>query len=120
MCEQIGHLTCPHTRLPPCCLNSYVGDAYVFVSLQVHGRHDYIHYTVFGTNRGSGIMNTTIIMVKNIFIKIDKKEELHKLMKSSVAFIKYEEYYAEIGQRTDKFLKKWGDIYLDLNTIFSK
>ena len=33
--------------------------------------------------------------------------------------MKYEEYYAEIDQKTNRFLRKWGDIYLDLDTIFS-
>ena len=31
--------------------------------------------------------------------------------------MKYEEYYAEIDQKTDEFLNKWGDIYLYLVTI---
>ena len=33
--------------------------------------------------------------------------------------MKYEEHYAEIDQKTDEFLSKWGDIDLDLDTIFS-
>ena len=33
--------------------------------------------------------------------------------------MEYEKYYAEKDKKTDEFLRKLGDIYLDLNTIFS-
>ena len=33
--------------------------------------------------------------------------------------MKYEEYYAETDQITDKILRKREDIYLDLDTVFS-
>ena len=33
--------------------------------------------------------------------------------------MKCKEYYAEIDQITDEFIRKWGYIYLDLDIIFS-
>ena len=33
--------------------------------------------------------------------------------------MKHEEYYAEIDQITEEFLRKWGDIYLDLDTMLN-
>ena len=33
--------------------------------------------------------------------------------------MKYADYYAEIDQKTDEFLRKWGNIYSDLDSIFS-
>ena len=34
--------------------------------------------------------------------------------------MKYEEYFTEIDQITEEYLMKWGDIQLDLDTIFDK
>ena len=59
-------------------------------------------------------------MVKKLLIKIGKKEEFHTLIRLSVTFLRrYEEYFAEIYQKTDEFLRKWVDIYLDPDAIFS-
>ena len=39
-----------------------------------------------GTKKGYGIVNTTILMVIEIFIEIDKKKELHLSMRLSITF----------------------------------
>ena len=50
--------------------------------------------------------------------RIDKKKDPHI---NEIAYhlymqMKYEECYAEIDQKTDEFLWKWGDIHLILDT----
>ena len=75
----------------------------------------------FGTERGNGILNTTTSTVKKLLINVDNGKRLRKLMRLSIIYsqMKYEEYYGKIGKETDKFPRKWGDIYLDLESIFS-
>ena len=41
----------------------------------------------FGTKGGDGILNTIILMVKKPICEIDKKEEVHTLMKLNITFI---------------------------------
>ena len=73
-----------------------------------------------GTKRGSGILNTTILMLKKNIPKIDQIQrppQINEIKYHMYAQMKYEEYYAEIEKKTDEFLRKWGDIHLDLDTI---
>ena len=76
----------------------------------------------FGTKRGNGISNTIILMVKKT---IDKNRQtgraphINEIKYHIHTLMKYEKYFAELDQRTDEFPRKWGDVYLDLDTIFS-
>ena len=56
---------------------------------------------VFGTNRGNGILNTSILMVKTTIYKYRQKEELHTLMILSITFIR--RWHMSIIQR---FIRK--------------
>ena len=65
-------------------------------------------YKVFGTKRGNGLVNTTILMVKKTIYKNRQKgREIKYLIYIQM---KYEDHYAEIDQKTDKFLKN-GELF---------
>ena len=64
---------------------------------------------------GNGILKTTILMMK---ITIYRNRERGRA--AHINEIKYHintqmkyDYYVEIDQKTEKILRKWGDIYLD-------
>ena len=43
----------------------------------------------------------------------------YEIKKHIYTQLEYEEYYAGIDRTTDEFIRKWGDIYLHLDAIFS-